>query len=318
VVQGFLRPLWYRPLLAAALVAILAAVAAPRRFVVEGLSMAPGLMPGAVVSTGWFPFADLLASPGRQERWVVEAPTTELAIKRVSALPGEDVRILSGDLLIDGRPILKPPPKLAELAVTVPLRPLVADARLELEPLEVLDDSPLAREVNRPLEPVVDVGLSALVSTGDASGRIVVDMDSVRICWRVDANVRIVVVAGRLDGHLVGVAWRTRRTSCPESRSPFPFGVPDAWSFTRPRRGGSEPDVLAPHLRMSCDPRMRIEMAALWRDIQLRPAAGGPTSWSLGPNEYLLLGDFPTASVDSRQWGPVARDAILQRVRPSR
>jgi type IV secretory pathway protease TraF len=35
--------------------------------------------------------------------------------------------------------------------------------------------------------------------------------------------------------------------------------------------------------------------------------------WSLAEDEYLLLGDDPEVSRDSRDWGPVGRRAILAR-----
>ena len=37
--------------------------------------------------------------------------------------------------------------------------------------------------------------------------------------------------------------------------------------------------------------------------------------WRLGPNEYFLLGDNRSRSVDSRQYGPVPAEAILAQVR---
>jgi type IV secretory pathway protease TraF len=35
--------------------------------------------------------------------------------------------------------------------------------------------------------------------------------------------------------------------------------------------------------------------------------------WTLAEDEYLLLGDDPEVSRDSRDWGPVARAAVLAR-----
>jgi type IV secretory pathway protease TraF len=29
--------------------------------------------------------------------------------------------------------------------------------------------------------------------------------------------------------------------------------------------------------------------------------------WRLGPDEFFVLGDFPSASRDSRHWGPLGR-----------
>jgi signal peptidase I len=39
------------------------------------------------------------------------------------------------------------------------------------------------------------------------------------------------------------------------------------------------------------------------------PEEGG-REWTLGPDEYFVLGDFTTRSSDSRDWGPVPRENI--------
>jgi type IV secretory pathway protease TraF len=38
--------------------------------------------------------------------------------------------------------------------------------------------------------------------------------------------------------------------------------------------------------------------------------------WRLGTGSFLVLGDFPTASRDSRHWGPLAREALRHRLAP--
>ena len=40
----------------------------------------------------------------------------------------------------------------------------------------------------------------------------------------------------------------------------------------------------------------------------------GETAWTLGPDEYLVLGDDRVRSTDSREFGPVGRDLILGKV----
>ena len=47
-------------------------------------------------------------------------------------------------------------------------------------------------------------------------------------------------------------------------------------------------------------------------DGPAEPSASART-WTLGDDEWLLLGDAPYASTDSRDFGPVSRDAILAR-----
>ncbi len=87
----------------------LAVFASPARYEVDGLSMAPGLLPGDVVTTGWFPSLDRLRQPRRHECWILTSPDGSPAIKRVVGLPGETISIRGGDLTIGGQTVLTPP-----------------------------------------------------------------------------------------------------------------------------------------------------------------------------------------------------------------
>lgn len=304
----------------AAGIAILAAVLAlwlaqPSRFVVDGLSMAPALMPGDVVSTGWLPAADRLHPPVRFERWLVTAPNGDLAVKRVVGLPGEAVAIRDGDLVVGGTAALKRPPVLAETAVPLDAAVAVQDSHATLSPGEVLDDVAFAREVNRPLEAVRDTGLVVILSTGTAAARLRATIDGAAVEWRLPAAAEVRVVAGRLDGHLVAVAWRDRAAHAPaDRRSGLPSRVPEAWSFAAACRPGHA-DTARPECRIAVAGDARIDHAAGWRDVHLRPAADGVASWQLAAESYLVLGDFPTGSLDSRQWGPLPITAIRCRIR---
>jgi type IV secretory pathway protease TraF len=64
------------------------------------------------------------------------------------------------------------------------------------------------------------------------------------------------------------------------------------------------------------DTDVMIERMAVWRDILHRPAADGVVEWRLGSHAFLLLGDFPSGSRDSRHWGPLGRDALCNRAQP--
>jgi len=298
----------------ALLAALVAAAAAPRRFVVEGLSMAPGLMPGDLVTSGWFPTADRFRRPARLETWVVEAPDGERAVKRLIGLPGDRVGIASGDVLIAGEPLLKQPPLLAEVAVAVPVAAAVAGGRVDLPPQEVLDDAAFAREVSRPLEPVGDVGMAVTIRTADTAGRVVAEVEGLRVGWRSAAGERLHVLAGRLDGHLVAVAWRLRDRRADDERRPLPARVPAEWGVASPLVQDADRQPRSPRLHLECDPVAVVEEVRIWRDAHLRPSAGAATQWTLGPDEHLLLGDFPTGSVDGRQWGPLPGRALLHPV----
>jgi hypothetical protein len=48
--------------------------------------------------------------------------------------------------------------------------------------------------------------------------------------------------------------------------------------------------------------------------VHLRPAADGVASWQLDADSWLVLGDFPTGSIDSRRWGPLPTAAFRCRI----
>lgn len=298
------------------LLAAAAVLGGPRRYVVDGLSMAPGLMPGDVVATGWLPVVDRFRQPGRFERWIVEAADGGAAIKRVAGLPGEQVSLRDGDLLVDGLAVVKNPAELAEVALPAPL-PVVRDRQsATLSPADVLDDVPFATEVNRPLERVADVGIAARISPGPEGCRVRVGLGGGRIVWQLPPGVACRLIAGRLDGRLVAVAWRDRRQPTPDDgRRGLPDRVPAAWQIATPwprdRAGAADAGVT-----VTVDAAGMIERIEVWRDVHYRPSGGGPTSWRLGGDAYLMLGDFPTASIDSRAWGPRPRHTLRQRIAP--
>ena len=162
-------------------------LARPARYEVDGLSMAPGVMPGDVVITQPFPAADRARRPERFERWIVDSPADERALKRVVGLPGETLAIVNGDLLVDGMAVLKSPRVLAEVGIelaTITAGP--SPGRFDLPPAEVLDDVPFATEVNRTLVPVNDLGIAVVVRTvtGAAEIRLTGGGQHAALGWR--------------------------------------------------------------------------------------------------------------------------------------
>jgi len=287
----------------------------PSRFVIDGLSMAPGLMPGDVVSTVWLPAADRLRTPVRFERWLVTAPDGTLAVKRIAGLPGEAVAIRDGDLVVDGTTAVKGPAVLAGMAVPLAGTIDAADGRARLPAEEVVDDVAFAREVNRTLEPVRDAGLVALVSTGPAPARLHVTIEGATVTWRLPAAAHVRMIAGRLDGRLVAVAWRDHASpAAVDRRSNLPSRVPETWSFAADFPAHAA-DAAQPRCSLAVDGDARIERVAGWRDVHLRPAAEAVASWQLDGESCLVLGDFPTGSVDSRRWGPLPTGSLRCRVR---
>jgi hypothetical protein len=53
----------------------------------------------------------------------------------------------------------------------------------------------------------------------------------------------------------------------------------------------------------------------IWRDILHRAAADGTSAWKPGPASVFVLGDFPSGSRDSRQFGPLPVWALRHRIR---
>jgi type IV secretory pathway protease TraF len=318
----------------------LAVLAPPRRYAVDGLSMAPGLLPGDVVTTGWFPSLDRLRQPRRHERWILTSPDGSPAIKRVVGLPGETVSIRGGDLTIGGQTVLTPPSMLAEMASAVPEATIVAasddaaDGRWQrtVSLLSVLDDAAFAPEERRMLLPVRDVGLAAVIrlpqSPADyAAVRVLARVGGFVVPWRLKASGRYAVVAGRLDGHVVGAAWPIADADARQEHARFclPPLAPAAWDVVRPWPDDVtiDADDTPPSLGlgltsadspMSCgDADAMIEKMAVWRDILHRPAADGVVEWRLGSHAFFVLGDFPSGSRDSRHWGPLGRSVFCNR-----
>ena len=306
-------------------------LAMPVRREVAGWSMAPGLLPGEVVASGWFPACDRLRRPGRHERWIFVAPDGTEAIKRVVAGPGERVRIVDGDLEIDGR-IGPPPPRcLVERATAVesagePLqragddRPGSPDGvRLpwRADASSVLDDADFAPRERRLLLPVKDVGVCVLArvdptAAGMEGNRLVIGLDDRTAAWRPSSSARFAVIVGRVDRHLVGAAWRVSRERSAVRPDParLPQRPPAGWSLASPWAGTGSGSVT-----VSVEgPAITVEEIQLWRDVLYRPAADGRTAWDLDGGQVLLLGDFPSGSVDSRQFGPLPLRALVARV----
>ena len=138
---------------ALAMGALTAAALAVRRarlepMLVKGGSMRPTLGPGQRIAV-----APLVRPPARGDLVVLNRPGNLEVVKRVVGLPGERVRLLSGQLEVDGRAV--PEPYLAG-------PPSFGDLDLELGPAQylVLGDHRAASTDGRDFGPV---GADALV-----------------------------------------------------------------------------------------------------------------------------------------------------------
>lgn len=307
--------------------AVAAFLVAPRRHEVDGLSMAPGLLPGDVVSSGWIPQADRVTAPRRFERWILAAPDGQPAIKRLVGLPGETVTIIAGDLAVDGAVALTPPTVLAQVASRAG-DCAAADGPWQrvFAPGAVYDDADFAPHESRRLLPVRDVGLAAVIDAARiAPGDVAIRVGRRAVRWQLVDPGRYAMVAGRLDGRLVGAAWRLPPGALMhDGRSPLPPQAPQAWAITE-SWPNDETAATPLGLRITrsgrgCSPQetdQAIESCTAWRDILHRPPASGTYEWQLDPAEIFVLGDFPSGSRDSRHWGPLPIQALHHRGEPS-
>lgn len=317
-----------RRLLLAGLILLfaLAVVAAPRRHEVDGLSMAPALRPGDVVSSGWLPQADRLRAPRRFDRWLLATPDGTPILKRIVGLPGETVDIVGGDLIVDGKAVLTPPPLLAAVASVVaacgsgPGRWQRAFAHES-----IYDDADFAPDESRRLLPVHDIGLAAAIdTTQDPLLTAAIRVGSRAIRWSLPIG-RFALVAGRLDGHLVAAAWSLGNSPATTGRSALPAHPPEAWQIAEPWTESVRSDSPVPlGLSLMTDGRSLdpaatdrcLERCIVWRDMLHRVPPDGSTSWRVGPGEVFVLGDFPSRSRDSRHWGPLPTTSLRHRLLP--
>lgn len=310
-------------LLSVLALALLAIVAMPRRHEVIGLSMAPALRPGDVVSSGWLPQADWLARPRRFDRWLLTAPDGTPIIKRIIGLPGERVSLRGGDLVISEQLVLTPPHILAEVASPVATcQPEPGIWQRSFTSAPVYDDADFAPEESRRLLPVHDVGLATVIEAGRSPPlTAAIRVGSRAIRWRLPAG-RFALIAGRLDGKLVASAWTLGHRPATIGRSALPPGPPTAWQIVEAwldtDHGASSPP-LGLHLSIEgrpLDPTAAdhcIEHCLVWRDLFHRPPPSGTASWEVGPDEVFVLGDFPSGSRDSRHWGPLPAATLQHR-----
>lgn len=294
-------------------------VAAPSRHVVDGWSMAAGLVPGDVVASGWFPAADRWRRPARWDRRILVTHEGLPIVKRIVGLPGEAIAITAGDIVVDGRVVLKPPPVLGQVGVAVDAMP-VRSAAWALPARVVWDDMTIGPPLSRRLEPTRDVGLAAEVLVPVGAGgdtRVRLRVADRIFGWRIATGGRFAVVGGRLDGHAVAVAWRLDAVADGDDRSAFSAGMPADWDVALPWTATLPADV-APPLALAVAPvadgRGLIERVTVWRDVHYRPRVPAADSWLLGADAWFVLGDYPDASIDSRRFGPVGRRALRQRV----
>lgn len=289
----------------------------PWRLRVEGLSMLPGLAPGAVVRIGW---RERLASVGalrRYDRWVVRAPDGALAVKRLAGLPGERIEIRDGDLVVDGEPLLTPPPVAGGVSSPLPaVEKRSGDTHVRIAAAAtVYDDCPEAEGERRLLLPVRDGGAWGEVCGGGPDSRWWVRMTLAgrRVTWRLRRGGAVAVVGGRLDGRFVAAAWPVVGSSAPpaSAASVWPPGAPAAWPVVQAWEANAPDDPFVATIETGGAAGTSVGRCGLWRDVLHRPAADGACAWTIAPSAVWLLGDSPAVSRDCRSWGPLDRRRLV-------
>jgi len=272
-------------------------------------------------------------------------------IKRVIGLPGEEVTIAGGDILINGRIVRKPP------AVQRKLWMLVHDSRLlpgdnsrfwALEDGWQRTDGGLA--VNFPEDRqtptfadylpevtdfyayypnsgkhvVEDLKLTLQVTPRSGNGALILELSSRDRSFRcrlpTDASSPITLED---DGREVA---RADNTSCLRDGAPTRLEFASADCLVSLRMGGREvltydcwpgPDNLRSSTGQSSirigsqGLSLLVEPIAIFRDIYYLPASDGRSTFQVAQDSYFVLGDSCPNSGDSRRLGPVPRKDML-------
>lgn len=325
---------------AAGLVAITAT--APSSSVVVGRSMLPGLADGDGISIrGWSP---RWRPPQRHERWLVRMPDGTPVVKRIAGLPGEQLTLVCGGLMIDGEPHVPSPEHLRETASRVgggfwntrhlsgvtwrEYQHRVEDLTKDVHDTERLVPGPIYdsldedAEERRLLHPVSQVGIAAVVEAvaGSVPADVFVRVGPQAAAVRLRVPGRYQLLVGRLAGQFVVSAFPIddRGPSQPLfPTSPLPWPAPATWSLitdAAPLATTKRAPLLAVGV-LNSDPHdaatTTFHEVLIWRAAHLLPAPDGTHTWTIPAGHVFLLGDHPAASRDSRHFGPVATSTLV-------
>jgi len=323
---------------------------APRQYVVAGRSMLPGLVEGDVIRIdGW---SAVLQKPQRHQRWLVRMPDETTVVKRIAGLPGEELAIDQGDLVIDGRRQLPSPHLLSETAARVrggrwtsatrkgvawwEYHHFVADlTKAESDPERVVlgpiyDSLDADSDERRRLHQVSSFGLAAVVDTRHTDvSKIIVHIGPQAAEIRLPEEGCFTIIAGRLAGRFIVAAWPFSDRSPGSqtvSRSPVPLPpvMDHPWSLivnAKPVSAGTGVSRLALGIPGSRDLLCTIapvDTLTVWRSIHHLPPADNTRTWMIPEGHVFLLGDNPSASRDSRQFGAVSIAALVGRLLQSK
>ena len=291
------------------------------------ISMAPTLVPGAEGGDGTI-LADLASyhwrDPRRGEIVVFEArwgAQSEQFVKRVLGLPGESVAVRQGDVFVDGRRLIKERRVLDAVAV-----PLFGQEGFERDP-----ELPGLRQV-APIHTGFRLPDGSMEQRDSFAGDFVLRgtlrvgglTDVVGVLIKVDGQPRhqVVFTASGYDAGVFVEAREIAGGSTCQLKPGRDYGlwITNADRLFRVELDGQE---IARREVESGPGRVHIEIRlqgddATARDLlvarDLTYATTSERAVDLAADEYFVLGDNSEVSRDSRQMGPVSRDAIVGRV----
>jgi type IV secretory pathway protease TraF len=327
--------------------------------------MAPGLGDGEVIS--WLPAqTDTYQRYGR----VVCKYKDELITKRIMGLPGESIRIADGELIINGKMLRKSPRLLQHFGLIVDCQseswrdatqswehssnnwvcehvsskhvswlhfhPKISSGLIpDGSGVLVYDDVSWLPKETRRLEVVKDVGISAVLDIAlqeECGLEILVGINQHMARLVVRRQGRLALIAGRLDGQFVVMAWpilrqhREFHEGFDGIRTPLVREIPEEWSAevkvvhekTQPQAKSSlllGIKLLAKRGEVPSEEicSVKAEELLVWRDIRWL-ATPSRSKWSVPAGHVFVLGDCPPASRDSRHWGSLPIDSIQGKV----
>ena len=290
---------------------------------------------------------------GPIERWDLiafrSAGDGSLAVKRVVALPGESPSIERGEVRVDGRLLAKPLRVFRQQAVLVydgrfrlpaeagtPRWAAASESRFRYDPQGVatlqgtiayrhqaisaittpessqatqaglVDLDPYNQSLSRRLFPVSDILLRGEFRFRDPDSHLAVGLGG---------KTPVIL---RLDANLDGQASKWHRFELARIDGRLLAAIDGRVTMSTPASSDEQDITLA--LTIS-SPKVQLRGLQVWRDIYHLPPNLSGESWSLDrplrENEYLVLGDNPPASSDSRHWKQgIERRAILGKVYP--
>ncbi|MCB9882706.1 MAG: signal peptidase I [Planctomycetes bacterium] len=318
---------------------------------VSGPSMAPslyGLSDGAILVARW-PY--WLGSPRRFDTVVFQHPVdkTRRLVKRVAGLPGEELWIQFGELLIDGRLLQKSDEEWERVRVLLfdlrahdpaefwgigdAIREVLGAGRMRLDSGTVTMDYRRADGTRcRGHQPIADVEVDLTLERGPASvSRGSLELPpGVSLRWEWAENTGVAEVIEERTGETLERFGLQRAGE----RLVLRFRQVDE-RLHLTVEGGREQKLL---LHWSTDlerpidfaelhdPRIRIGLEGagtrildlrVWRDLYYTSTEdrfGVRRPIALGEGAFFMLGDNSVISSDSREFGEISRRAILGRV----